>query len=156
MFYIKLNLFKLFNYYYIIPLYYYSARTRTPVRFISIEIGCFHQRLSESSRMAVRELYAFTKQVKYAHKSSNIKWNRMCSLHLCSRCFDVISFDNKFYYKQEVSLRVFRARLLKLAELASFHIFTRRNDSDWDPPSNDNYNITKTFLKVNWSLILKH
>ena len=42
---------------------YYAARTRTPVRFISIEIGSFNQRLSESSRMAVRELYSFTKQV---------------------------------------------------------------------------------------------
>ena len=63
--------------------------------------------------------------------------------------FYVVCFDNKLYYIQEVSLRVFRARLLKLAELASFHIFTRRTDSDWDPPSNDNYNLTKTFLKVN-------
>ena len=41
----------------------YAARTRTPVRFISIEIGSFNQRLSESSRMAVRELYSFTRQV---------------------------------------------------------------------------------------------
>merc|ERR1712038_1321716 len=79
-----------------------SARTQTPVRFISIEIGCLNQRLSESSRMAVRELYAFT--------------------------------------KQEVSLRVFRARLLKLVELASFHIYSRRNDSDWDPPCGDTSN----------------
>ena len=45
---------------------YFSARTRTPVRFISIEIGSFNQRLSESSRMAVRELYSFTKQVCFS------------------------------------------------------------------------------------------
>ena len=45
---------------------YYAARTRTPVRFISIEIGSFNQRLSESSRMAVRELYSFTKQVSFS------------------------------------------------------------------------------------------
>ena len=45
---------------------YSTARTRTPVRFISIEIGSFNQRLSESSRMAVRELYSFTKQVSFS------------------------------------------------------------------------------------------
>ena len=45
---------------------YFAARTRTPVRFISIEIGSFNQRLSESSRMAVRELYSFTKQVCFS------------------------------------------------------------------------------------------
>ena len=51
---------------------YYAARTRTPVRFISIEIGSFNQRLSESSRMAVRELYSFTRQVSLFF-SFNIK-----------------------------------------------------------------------------------
>ena len=39
-----------------------------------------------------------------------------------------------------MSLRVFRARLLKLVELASFHIYTQRNDADWDPPSGNSIN----------------
>ena len=43
---------------------------------------------------------------------------------------------------------MFRARLLKLAELASFHIYNRRNDSNWEPPISDTNKLLKVILRI--------
>ena len=102
--------------------------------------------------MAVRELYAFTKQVK-GGKSFYIKLTQIQFSHNACPQYFVSSFDNNLYQLQEVSLRVFRARLLKLVELASFHIFTRRNDSDWDPPSNAYYNMKYSNNSHNYDIM---
>ena len=39
-----------------------TAQTRTPVIFLSVEVGSFHQRLSEGSKASIKELYTFTDQ----------------------------------------------------------------------------------------------
>ena len=46
-----------------------TEHTRTPVIFLSLEIGSFHQRLSEGTKASIKELYTFTDQsVPYRYK----------------------------------------------------------------------------------------
>ena len=46
-----------------------TEHTRTPVIFLSLEVGSFYQRLSEGTKASIKELYTFTDQsVPYRYK----------------------------------------------------------------------------------------
>jgi len=70
-----------------------TTQTRTPVLFLSLEIGSYQQRLSEGSKASMRELYSFT--------------------------------------DQSIPYKAFRSRIVKLAELASFQLYSTRFESAW-------------------------
>jgi len=72
-----------------------TAQTRTPVIFLSIEIGSFHQRLSEGTKASIKELHTFT--------------------------------------DQSVPYRTFKHRILRLAEFASFQLYSTRFETEWLP-----------------------
>ena len=67
-----------------------SAQTRTPVRFLSLEIGSFRQRLSEGTKASIKELHSFTNQSLSckAFRSRIVKLAELASFQLYASRFD--------------------------------------------------------------------